>query len=148
MVHLNEVQAANERCLGDLDEMTAVFAPGTTGIGRYALCRLALIRGLQGKGFYAYLVARSQEKADAVIEQCKRDCPMAEFCFIQTSDIALLSEVDRACNEIVRREGERRGGAKASIDVMVLSPGKIEIGPRIGGSYICRSRPRTEDLPL
>jgi hypothetical protein len=140
MVNIKEVQAANERCFGEVDDLTAVFAPGTTGIGQYALCRLALVRGRQGKGFFAYLVARSQEKADAVIDQCKKNCPKAEFCFIQTSDIAMLSEVDRACKEIVRREGERKGSAKPSIDLLILSPGKIEIGPRIGES-INKRRP-------
>lgn len=134
MVNINTVRDTNERCLSEIEDLTAVFVPGTTGIGEYALLRLALIRGRHNKGFYVYLVARSQEKADAVIARCKNDCPKAEFCFLLTKDIAMISEVDRACKEIRNREEERKRGAKSSIDLLLLSPGKIEVGPRIGKS--------------
>jgi NAD(P)-dependent dehydrogenase (short-subunit alcohol dehydrogenase family) len=135
MVHIEKVRDANERCLGEMmDDCTAVFVPGTTGIGEYALLRLARIRGRHNKGLYVYLVARSQEKAESVIARCKELCPNAEFCFIMTKDIALLSEVDRACQEIRKKEEERKRGSKSAIDILLLSPGKIEIGPRIGES--------------
>ncbi len=73
----------------------AVFVGGTSGIGEYALRALAR----RARRLKVYIVGRSQEAADRIIADCKKDSPEGEFIFIK-ADVSLLKNVDEVSQQI------------------------------------------------
>lgn len=132
MVTIEKVRKDNDESLGQAEDLTTVFVAGTSGLGEYELCRLATLRGRLDKGLYVYLVGRSEEKAQATIQKCTSYCPKAKFHFVQVSDVSLLRNVDQACQEIIKQEDQRKEKKVPSIDILLMTQGKIEVGPRIG----------------
>jgi NAD(P)-dependent dehydrogenase (short-subunit alcohol dehydrogenase family) len=124
MVTLTEVQASN----GQLDKTTcprvAVFVGATSGIGRATLTRLMM--ATKGKfSSKVYLVRRRQsaKRTDALLDSLRAINPAAEVISIE-GEVALLSEVQRICNEIKAKE--------SSLDLLYNSAGYVPFGGRDG----------------
>lgn len=70
-----------------------------------------------------YLVGRSQEQADLIKKECHELNPESQISFIQ-SDVSLLRNVDRACDEIRTKEEK--------INILFLSAGFLTMKGRDG----------------
>lgn len=135
MVRLNVVRAANA-ALVNSQPLVAVFVGGTSGIGEYTLRALASTHSDKGKGLRVYIVGRKAAAADAIIADCQRVCPAGQFKFVQADDLALLKDVDRVCEEIVKNEEvEGQDGQKPGIDLLFMSQACSIFGKRKGMVY-------------
>ncbi|KAI1266447.1 putative short-chain dehydrogenases/reductase [Xylariaceae sp. FL1019] len=113
MVSLTDVVASNQRIASTLPRgLVAVFVGGTSGVGEYTL-----------KAFtrYAdqprvYIVGRSQESADRIIDECRALSPKGHFEFLK-ADVSSLKNVDAACCEIKKKE--------SSINILFQSQGNM-----------------------
>ncbi|MCJ1312121.1 hypothetical protein MMC25_005795 [Agyrium rufum] len=112
--------------------LVAVFVGGTSGIGSYATKELAVVHGKSGKGLRVYIVGRKASTAEAIIAECRQLCPSGQFTFVKVENGALLSNVDGACSEIMRREEEesKKSGEVARIDLLVISAAYFTWEPR------------------
>lgn len=100
MVALTEVIASNERITSTFpDGLVAVFVGGTSGVGEYTVKAFAKYTTKPR----TYIVGRSQEAADRIIEECKQLNSGGKFEFIK-SDISLLKNVDDVCRQIKDKE--------------------------------------------
>ena len=100
MVALSEIIASNERLSSTFpDGLVAVFVGGTNGVGEYTLKAFAKYATKPR----VYIVGRSQEAADRIIEECKQLNPSGKFEFMK-SDISLLKNVDDVCRQIKSKE--------------------------------------------
>lgn len=96
MVSLDIVQSSNAQLPSRL---IAVFVGGTSGIGEYTL--KAFARHCQHP--HAYFIGRSQSAADRILSELKTLNPKGEYTFIK-SDISLIKNVDKTCEEISAKE--------------------------------------------
>lgn len=55
---------------------------------------------------YASIIGRNAARAEIVMADCRRTSPGSEWRFVHATDLALISEVDRCCAEIIRQETE------------------------------------------
>lgn len=131
MVKLDVVRSANVELVRSRP-LVVVSAGGTSGIGECTLRELAKTAGHAGsKGLRVYLVGRSADTAGKLSAEFSKLCPGGEFTFVLGKDLALLKDVDNACNEIIDLERKREGD-EAKIDVLLMSQGKVDFGPRKG----------------
>lgn len=86
--------------------IVAAFAGGTTGIGSYGAKALATAYASEGHKLRAYIIGRNASRAEEVISECRRVSPGSDWRFVQTTDLALMSEVDRCCADIIRQEND------------------------------------------
>lgn len=77
---------------------------GTTGIGSYIAKALATAFASQGSKLRVYVVGRNATRAGAVISEGQKISPNSQWRFVKATDLALISEVDRCCVEIIRQE--------------------------------------------
>jgi NAD(P)-dependent dehydrogenase (short-subunit alcohol dehydrogenase family) len=100
MVALPEVIASNKRIASTLPhDLVAVFVGGTSGVGEYTVKAFAKYANKPR----AYIVGRSQEAADRIIEECRQLNPSGKFEFIK-ADVSLLTTVDDVCRQIKSKE--------------------------------------------
>lgn len=100
MVALSDVTASNERIATTFpDGLVAVFVGGTSGVGEYTVKAFAKCT----PNPRAYIVGRSHEAADRIIEECKQLSPSGKFEFIK-ADVSLLKNVDDVCRQIKEKE--------------------------------------------
>ncbi|KAK9236976.1 putative short-chain dehydrogenases/reductase [Lipomyces kononenkoae] len=100
MVPLPEVIASNKRIASTLPHgLVAVFVGGTSGVGEYTVKAFAKY----APGPRVYIVGRSQEAANRIIEECKRFSLGGQFEFIK-ADVSLLKGVDDVCRQIKSKE--------------------------------------------
>jgi NADP-dependent 3-hydroxy acid dehydrogenase YdfG len=92
--------------------LVAVFVGGTSGAGEYTVKALAKYAPKPR----VYIVGRSQNAADKIIDECTQLSPDGQFEFIQ-SDISLLKNVDKVCLQIKRKE--------AAINILFQSQGTM-----------------------
>lgn len=96
MVVLDDVVASNERVSSTFPNgLTAVFVGGTSGVGEYTVKAFARYTTYP----QVYIIGRSQEAADRIMEECKQLNPGGKYEFIR-SDISLLRNVDNVCRQI------------------------------------------------
>lgn len=135
MVRLTAAREANEKLLAT-SSLVAVFVGGTSGIGEYTLRSLANLasKSKEGSGLQVYLVGRNTAAADAILSHCRQVCPKGRFEFVKAEDLALLRDVDRCCEEILKleRTREERFMGPARLDVLVMSQAVLHFGPRKG----------------
>lgn len=122
MVRLDIVRAHNA-AIFQRTPIVAVFVGVTSGLGEATLRSLAAAHGDKGKGLRVYFVGRKKEAFDRIVSDCTRVCPAGQFHFIQTTDLALLGNVDKACDEIGKAEHENAGGAPPRVDLLCMSQG-------------------------
>lgn len=102
--------------------LVAAFAGGTTGIGSYVVNALAKAFANHGSKLRVYIIGRNATRAEAVIAEGKRLSPGSEWRFVQATDLALISEVDRCCAEIIRQETEAPfQGGPVRLDALYMS---------------------------
>ena len=112
--------------------LVGVFFGGTSGIGECAVRALATAHGTSGRGLRIYIVGRNQMAADRIISECQELCPSGRFRFMKTTDLSLLQEVDRICDEIVRTEAlmAKTSNLPAGIDFLVLTQGILSFAAK------------------
>ncbi|KAK5174384.1 uncharacterized protein LTR77_001464 [Saxophila tyrrhenica] len=129
MVRLETARAANDRLVSK-HPLVAVFVGATTGIGEYSLRCLAetASKATQGRGLRIYLVGRNATAADKILGDCRKLCPEGEFQFVKGGNLALMQDVDAACEDIEKRESAKPG---ARVDTLVQSQAVLKLeGPR------------------
>lgn len=134
MVNMDSVHAVNED-LVQRQPLVAIFSGGSGGIGALSLKALAATAGKgDGKGLRAYIIARNASAAHEIIAECQNLCPRGKYHFIKINDYALISDVDSACEELVKAETENAALANghARIDYLMLSHGGPLFLPRQG----------------
>jgi len=108
--------------LPDGPPLVAAFPGGTTGIGSYVVKALAKVFASHGSKLRVYIVGRNVDRAGAVMAEGKRLSPGSEWRFVQATDLALISEVDRSCAEIIRQETEEPfHGGPIRLDALYMS---------------------------
>ena len=120
MPNLSTVRAANA-LLPQGQPIVAVLPGGTTGIGSYIANALAQTFAKQGAKLRVYIVGRNAERAAAVIARAEKTAPGSDWRFIQITDLAYMSEVDRACVEIIRQETVASLHPEPSIDLLYMT---------------------------
>lgn len=102
--------------------LVAAFSGGTTGIGSYVVHALAKAFASHGSRLRVYIVGRNVARAEAVIAEGKRLSPGSDWRFVQVTDLALISEVNRSCAEIIRQETEAPfHGGPIRLDALYMS---------------------------
>ncbi len=101
--------------------LVVVLAGGTTGIGSYVANRLARCFASKGSQLRVYVVGRNATRADTLLAECRRISPGSDWRFIQATDLALISEVDKASSSIIRHETEVPLHNMPSIDLLYMS---------------------------
>jgi NAD(P)-dependent dehydrogenase (short-subunit alcohol dehydrogenase family) len=120
MVHLDVVRSCNADLVRSRS-LVAAFVGGTVGIGSYTVRALAA-HAKDGKCLRLYIVGRNRATAEKITSDCLNVCPTGQFCLVDTDDLALLKNVDRVCDEIVRSEQEvRMIGEMPRIDLLVMT---------------------------
>lgn len=129
MVTLDTVRLANASLVNS-QPLVAVFSGGTGGIGLSTLKTLAATHSSTGKGPRVYLIGRNRETTAKIIADCLALCPKGDFRFIQTTDLSLLREVDRVCDEITKAEKACvASGDKPRVDLLFMSQGELSFKP-------------------
>jgi NAD(P)-dependent dehydrogenase (short-subunit alcohol dehydrogenase family) len=102
--------------------LVVALTGGTTGIGSYVAEALASTFAKHGSKLRVYIVGRNATRAESVMTQCQATSPGSEWRFVQATDLALISEVDRACAEIIRQETEAPfHGGPVRLDLLYMS---------------------------
>jgi saccharopine dehydrogenase-like NADP-dependent oxidoreductase len=100
MIPLPKVTESNSHIASTFPEgLVVVFVGGTSGVGEYTLLKLAKYTSK----LRVYIVGRSQEAADRIINEAQKLCPDGKFEFLK-SDISLLVNVDEVCRQIKSKE--------------------------------------------
>ncbi|KAH7361083.1 hypothetical protein BKA65DRAFT_474195 [Rhexocercosporidium sp. MPI-PUGE-AT-0058] len=124
MVALTAVHAAN-KSLVTSNALVAVFVGGTSGIGLNTIKALAKTHGTSKstKSLRVYLVARNPKVGEDILSECRQLCPKGTFILIKANDLALLRDVDVACEELmeVERREAQKAGEVARIDILCMS---------------------------
>jgi NAD(P)-dependent dehydrogenase (short-subunit alcohol dehydrogenase family) len=110
---------ANISSLPSGPPLVIALVGGTTGIGSYIANCLATTFAQQGTKLRVYLIGRRQDRADEVIAYGRSTAPGSDWRFVQASNLALLSDVEKVSREIKRLE--EVGGSEPRIDVLYLS---------------------------
>ncbi|CAJ2511943.1 Uu.00g075680.m01.CDS01 [Anthostomella pinea] len=97
---VSQATASNERIAAALPEgLVAVFVGGTSGVGEYTVKAFAKY----APSPRVYIIGRSQEAADPIIQECQQLNSGGQFEFIQ-ADVSLLNTIDDVCRQIRSRE--------------------------------------------
>ncbi|OAG05866.1 putative short-chain dehydrogenases/reductase [Paraphaeosphaeria sporulosa] len=113
MVALAEVIASNKRIATSFpDGLIAVFIGGTSGVGEYTV--KAFARYVTKPR--AYIVGRSEEAADRIINECKKLNAQGHYEFIQ-ADVSLIRNIDGVCHHIQSKE--------SAINILFQSQGSM-----------------------
>lgn len=131
MVALDTVRSHNSAVFRSVP-IVAVFVGATAGLGETTLRALAAAHSDKGKGLRVYVVGRKKAAFDRIASDCARVCPAGEFHFIQAPDLALLENVDKACEEITQAEQRNAAGHPARVDLLCMSQGDFNFSPRQG----------------
>ena len=121
MPSLSEIRRVNAS-LPTGSPLVAVVAGGTTGIGSYIVKALARTFATQGEKLRIYIVGRNAARAANVTAEARTLSPGVDVRFVKSPDLALVSEVDRCCEEITRMEGEGPlSGGIGRVDLLYMT---------------------------
>ncbi|KIW08509.1 uncharacterized protein PV09_01403 [Verruconis gallopava] len=84
--------------------LVIVISGGTTGIGSYIAKELARLFASKGSKLRVYIVGRNITRAEKVLAEGRYLSPGSEWRFVKATDLALISEVDRCCADIIKQE--------------------------------------------
>jgi NAD(P)-dependent dehydrogenase (short-subunit alcohol dehydrogenase family) len=102
--------------------LVVALTGGTTGIGSYVAKALATTFAKSGSKLRVYIVGRNATRAEAVLTEGREISPGSDWRFVQATDLALISEVDKACAEILRQETEAPfHGGPPRLDLLYMS---------------------------
>lgn len=100
MVALNDVIESNKRIAESFPTgLVAVFVGGTSGVGEHTVKKFAS----RVPNSRVYIVGRSQEAAERILDECRRLGPDSKFEFIK-ADVSLMKVVDQVCKQIKSKE--------------------------------------------
>ncbi|KAE8152197.1 hypothetical protein BDV25DRAFT_170711 [Aspergillus avenaceus] len=116
MVAIQTIRSSNAN-LKALNNITALFVGGTSGIGQSTLRQLARNTNKPT----AYIVGRDHGRAKPFLSELKQLNPEGQFNFIE-ADVSLIRNVDSACQEILKKEKH--------LNFMFMTPGGISLGGR------------------
>ncbi|KEQ74797.1 hypothetical protein M436DRAFT_42599 [Aureobasidium namibiae CBS 147.97] len=116
MVSLETIRASNLKT-SNLENLVAVFVGGTHGVAESTVKELFL-RTTKPR---AYIIGRSQDKADSLCKELEDLNPGSQAIFIK-KDISILKNVDEVCEELQRREKK--------INILFLSAGYMSLSGR------------------
>lgn len=126
MVALSTVTASNERIASTFPPgLVAVFVGGTSGVGEYTVKTFAKYT-VKPK---VYIIGRSQEAADRIVNECKELNPGGAFEFIK-ADISLLKNVDDVCRQISSKE--------TKINILFESQGSMGFAKSMSYPFLIR----------
>jgi short-subunit dehydrogenase len=94
--------------------LVAVFAGGTSGIGKETLKKLASL-AVKPK---VYIIGRSTSAAERIIADCRILNPEGEYVFLQ-KELDLMKNIKEVCEEIKSKEG--------FLNLLVLSAGAPDL---------------------
>lgn len=119
MVNIKDVRVSNAAFKASKPSVVAVFVGATSGIG------LATAKHMADASVdpTLYILGRSKISATPLLNDLAQINPQATINFIET-EISLIKNVDKACEEIVSKENE--------VDLLFLSPGGVTFGGRVG----------------
>ncbi|CAG8961971.1 hypothetical protein HYFRA_00013751 [Hymenoscyphus fraxineus] len=117
MVVLDLVNASNAQLRELGPGLVALFVGGTSGIGEFTL--KAFVKNTVSPR--VYLVGRSAPAAERIIKECEGLNKDGKVEFLR-ADVSELSEVDRVCKEIQKREKK--------INLLVQSQGNFSLAGR------------------
>ncbi|EHK17594.1 uncharacterized protein TRIVIDRAFT_42829 [Trichoderma virens Gv29-8] len=119
MVSYKEIQASNALINDATAPRVAVFAGGTSGIGKFTIRALVST----GASVRIYLVGRksSEESSRAFIQELNAINPKADIVWTE-GEISLLAEVKRICEHIKKTESR--------VDLLFLTAGYAPFGTR------------------
>ncbi|ESZ91239.1 short-chain dehydrogenase/reductase [Sclerotinia borealis F-4128] len=135
MIPLSTIQAENAALKSKVGPgFVAVFVGATSGIGQSTL--YALLRSLaptpsspatpsDSTPPHIYLIGRSHTAAQDIITEGKIIHPTATIDFLP-ADVSDIAEVDRVCDIIKKKEGERKG-ATGRINFLCCSQGNLNL---------------------
>ena len=102
--------------------LVVALTGGTTGIGSYVAKALATTFAKSGSKLRVYIVGRNATRAKTVMSEGQEISPGSDWRFVHATDLALISEVDRACAEIIRQETEAPFyGGPTRLDLLYMS---------------------------
>ncbi|KAK1145888.1 hypothetical protein N8T08_003834 [Aspergillus melleus] len=110
MAKLDQVRTSNAAINSQRPELVAVFVGATSGIGEGTAKELANTV----KKPTIHLIGRNEATGSRILDELKAANPEGSFHFIK-SDVSLLKNVDKACDEIKKKE--------ESIDLLFMSTG-------------------------
>lgn len=115
MIPLTTIEAANDTLATRLPSPVCVFAGGTTGIGSFTLKKLAA----HTVSPRVYFIGRTAANGEKMKQELEEINPKGTYIFL-SCDIILTKNIDKCCQEILKREKE--------INLLWLSVGMFRIG--------------------
>jgi NAD(P)-dependent dehydrogenase (short-subunit alcohol dehydrogenase family) len=121
MVTLNQIQASNAQLTDETVPQVSVFIGGTSGLGKATIECLANLK----LAVKIYIVGRkSTEPAMRIfMDELRKNNSRADLIWVE-AEVALLSEVKRAC-AIIKQ-------AESKVDLLFLSAGYAPLSGRVG----------------
>ncbi|PGG98393.1 hypothetical protein AJ80_09543 [Polytolypa hystricis UAMH7299] len=104
MVSLTTVRASIESLRTTAPGQVYLFVGGTSGIGEHALRQLARLAPKPK----VYIVGRSPQKAQSLLDDLRASNPEAEFVFLHR-DVSLVRDTDEVCKVLLAEEGRLDG---------------------------------------
>ncbi|KAH8648300.1 hypothetical protein BGZ60DRAFT_390609 [Tricladium varicosporioides] len=115
MVALSEVQVSNSHIAIQFPQpLVGIFVGGTGGIGEITLKKFAKYCPQPR----AYIIGRSQEASERIIDECKSINPNGQYLFFK-EDVSLIKNVDKVCAKIA--------AAESAINILFLSAGSSDL---------------------
>jgi len=115
MVSLDIVRKSNGGLNSTIPpRLVALFVGGSSGIGRSTLRQLAR----HAEAPTAYIIGRSESNAAPLLKELGQINPHGSFNFIE-ADVSLISNVDKACEDIKRRE--------KALNLLFMTPGGLSL---------------------
>lgn len=134
MVELKVIRASIVK-LPDGQPIVAAIAGGTTGIGSYIAKELAKVFASKGSKLRVYIIGRNAKRAESVLKEGREISAGSDWRFVEATDLSLISEVDRACQEIIRQENEAPlPGGPARLDMLYMTHSYSLFAPRLSMS--------------
>jgi NAD(P)-dependent dehydrogenase (short-subunit alcohol dehydrogenase family) len=131
MPNLSAIRAGIAK-LPDGQPVVAAIAGGTTGIGSYVAKELAKVFASKGSKLRVYIIGRNANRAESVLKEGREISPGSDWRFVEATDLALISEVDRASQEIIRQENEAPlSGGPARLDMLYMTHSYSLFAPRL-----------------
>ncbi|KAI9654944.1 MAG: hypothetical protein M1821_005697 [Bathelium mastoideum] len=116
MVALEAIRASNKRIATTFPQgLVAVFVGATNGVGEATVRQFAKYAPKSR----VYLIGRSQEAGNRIVNECKALNPQGEFIFM-SKDTSLMRNVDEICEDIKSKE--------TSINLLFLTIGTMQTG--------------------
>lgn len=124
MVSLTDIQSSNSRLSSALPPgLVAIFVGATRGIGETSLKEFAK----HARKPRVYLIGRSQEAGDRVVDECKELNPEGEYIFLK-ADTSLICTVDDLCRDIKSRE--------KAVNLLFLTTGTLVFDKSISATLL------------